>query len=106
MMNESDQTQPGSLARQAIGKGRQGEPVDDSRPAIGQSPQRLSGGSARRSVDIGITPRQFDDSHRASRGPQTLHHLAIEEITAGDLIEGARNEERQAHQLNEAMGAS
>ena len=100
VMHEGDDRQALAVGVQALGKGRQGKTVDHHGVTRWQASERSGGGSARRLVGARKFAGQLDHRKLPPDGAQTIDDLPIEQVAAGQLIERARNNQRESRQLS------
>jgi hypothetical protein len=85
-MDEGDEAQAARLRRDLLSEVRKGEAVDNRLRPVGH-------GGERRPVRSRIPSRKFDDSHDPAACAQALDNVAVEQVSAGELIEPARDDE-------------
>src|SRR5260370_25891085 len=95
-MDEGDEPQAARLRRHHLSKIGEGEAVDNRLGAIGEAGER-------RRVRLRMPHRKFDDPDTPAPRTQTLDDVTVEQISAGDLIEPARDDK---HELGHPSGAS
>jgi hypothetical protein len=83
MVHEGNEPQTGRLRREGVFETRESKAVDDGDGLVGK------GG---KDGPIGFR-REFEQLHRTPAGAQSLDNVAIVEISAGQLIEPARDGE-------------
>ena len=106
VMHEGDDRQTLGVGVQALGKGRQGKTVDHHGMTRWQAGERSGCGCAGRLVGARKFAGQLDDRNRPPDGAQTIDKMPIEQVAAGELIECARNNQREGCQPSKPSKAA